>query len=191
MEVVGWWCFISSAVKNQVIYIIKSRRGPSFFFFFPQSVLSGQIKARSIRRGASFSFPFLSFPPHIHSFFLFYPRLCLSAYQHDNWLLILVISRVRLTPIVSIRLPWAINVTSDLSKGAQSPLSPVTAHQNGVKPSSAEPPHHHHHYLHLLLGVEITHGRRCYAGYRGYVKIGRLNRNLWVGVVLARCTVDP
>ena len=31
--------------------------------------------------------------------------LSLSAHQHDNWLLILVISRVRLTPIVSIRLP--------------------------------------------------------------------------------------
>lgn len=27
------------------------------------------------------------------------------AHQHDNWLLILVISRVRLAPIVSIRLP--------------------------------------------------------------------------------------
>lgn len=76
-------------------------------------------------------------------FFLFHVlpfRVCLSAYQRDNWLLILVISRVRLTPIVSIRLPWAINVTSDLSKGAQSPLSPVTAHQNGGKPSGALSP---------------------------------------------------
>lgn len=143
-----------------------------------------------------FCFPISSLPFFVFYFFLssFLPfffkiflnilsfLVCLSAHQHDNWLLILVISRVRLTPIVSIRLPWAINVTSDLSKGAQSPLSPVTAHQNGVKPSTAEPPLHIHTHTHTPNPLspptqcEITHGVRCFAGYPGYVKIGRLDR---------------
>lgn len=108
-----------------------------FFFCFARNVrvvgvfwrdgfwgdLSGRIKAHSIK-GFLFPLPFCPSPFLI--FFFFYLILSLSAYQHDSWLLILTISRVRLAPIVSIRLSWAINVTSDLSKGAQSPFVSCT-----------------------------------------------------------------
>lgn len=83
-----------------------------------------QVESKRTRSNVErflFPLPFCPSPFLIFFFFIF-----LSAYQHDNWLLILAISRVRLAPIVSIRLSWAINVTSDLSKGAQSPFVSCT-----------------------------------------------------------------
>lgn len=185
MKVVGLCCCCFSpsclfAVKIQWIVLLDTTRGsPILFVAMFKKVLSGQIRTRWIRYGVILLPHF--FPSFFRflllSFFLFFKifltilsfLVCLSAHQHDNWLLILVISRVRLTPIVSIRLPWAINVTSDLSKGAQSPLSPVTAHQNGVKPSTAEPPLHIHTHPYPTIPptqCEITHGVRCFAGNR-------------------------
>lgn len=167
-----WWrlldCAAAASVHrvylllkfSELYYLTQHEEVPFFSWPCLKNVLSGQIRTRWIRYGVILLPHF--FPSFFRflllSFFLSFIFLnilsflvCLSAHQHDNWLLILVISRVRLTPIVSIRLPWAINVTSDLSKGAQSPLSPVTAHQNGVKPSTAEPPPSTYTYTHTPL----------------------------------------
>lgn len=59
-----------------------------------------QVESKRTRSNVErFLFP-LPFCPSPFLIFLIF----LSAYQHDNWLLILAISRVRLAPIVSIRL---------------------------------------------------------------------------------------
>lgn len=190
MKVVGLCCCCFSpsclfAVKIQWIVLLDTTRGsPILFVAMFKKVLSGQIRTRWIRYGVILLPHF--FPSFFRflllSFFLFFKifltilsfLVCLSAHQHDNWLLILVISRVRLTPIVSIRLPWAINVTSDLSKGAQSPLSPVTAHQNGVKPSTAEPPLHIH--THTPTPLSPPPSVKSHTGYGVLLEIGRLYR---------------